>query len=358
MVLAACSPEEEAKELLLGGEQRGAFSYYLLDTLQRTGESLTYRDLFKRVNALVRARVSVQSPQMEATTTSDLDQPFLGGTIVARSPYFTMSHDKQRGWVIDGGAVHGIPAPAGAETTLVTLFPFDTQLEQLVNLSTAVGEARVQQVFPAQSAVAVTLLDGGIPGADTTYKAVVTALPLPPLVVACSGDDGGLALVRQALAEAGPDGKASFLVREGTHDEAELLLLVTENRYRIRRKGDGYALVVDTLAATKAVHNWCAAPRTHCPLAQNRRPGQSGPVALPPKTYTSISCVRTNMVNGSRGRLAPTCDWNMRLPLGPGSRRSSKSSSPTMQNGVSTACCSTCQKHTASFPCCQVAVSG
>jgi pimeloyl-ACP methyl ester carboxylesterase len=246
IVLAACSPEEEAKELPLGGEQRGAFSYYLLDTLQRTGESLTYRDLFKRVNALVRARVSVQSPQMEATTTSDLDQPFLGGTIVARSPYFTMSHDKQRGWVIDGGAVHGIPAPAGAETTLVTLFPFDTQLEQLVNLSTAVGEARMQQVFPAQSAVAVTLLDGGIPGADTTYKAVVTALPLPPLVVACSGDDGGLALVRQALAEAGPDGKASLLVREGTHDEAELLLLVTENRYRIRRNGDGYALVVDT----------------------------------------------------------------------------------------------------------------
>ena len=67
VVLSACSPEEEAKELYLGGEQRGAFSYYLLETLQRAGAALTYRDLFKRVNALVRANISLQSPQIEAT---------------------------------------------------------------------------------------------------------------------------------------------------------------------------------------------------------------------------------------------------------------------------------------------------
>ena len=109
VVLAACSPEEEAKELALGGEQRGAFSYYLLDTLQRTSESLTYRDLFKRVNALVRARVAVQSPQIEATATADLGQPFLGGVIAMGQAYFTLSHDAQRGWIVDGGLSTGFP---------------------------------------------------------------------------------------------------------------------------------------------------------------------------------------------------------------------------------------------------------
>ena len=246
VVLAACSPEEEAKELVLGGEQRGAFSYYLLDTLQRTGEHLTYRDLFKRVNALVRARVAVQSPQMEATATADLDRPFLGGVIATGRSYFTLSLDKQRGWIIDGGAVHGIPAPTGSETTLLALFPFATPVDDLNNLTRAVGEARVHQLFPAQSAVVVTLVDESTPPPETTYKAVITALPLPPLAVAFTGEDAGLMLVRKALAEAGIDGQASPLVREGGHDEAELVLVAAENQYRIRRKGDGYALVVDT----------------------------------------------------------------------------------------------------------------
>jgi hypothetical protein len=244
-VLAACSPEEEAKELFLEGEQRGAFSYYLLDTLQRASANLTYRDLFKRVNAQVRARVAAQSPQMEATNTPDLDQPFLGGAIAAGPSYFTLSHDKQRGWVIDGGAVHGIPGPTGAETTLLALFPFDAHADQLTSLATAIGEARVQQVFPAQSAVDVTLTSGAVPDPDTTYKAVVTALPLPPLVVTFEGDPVGLALVRTALATASPHGDASSLVCEGDREAAELLLQAVANCYRIRRKGDGYTLVVD-----------------------------------------------------------------------------------------------------------------
>jgi pimeloyl-ACP methyl ester carboxylesterase len=246
IVLAACSPEEQAKELNLGGEQRGAFSYYLVDTLQRARQSPNYRDLFKRANALVRARVSAQSPQAEATDVSDLDQPFLGGIIAARSPYLTLSHDRQRGWIIDAGSVHGMAGPEGDETTLLALFPFDAQADDLYRLANTVGEARVEQVFPAQISVRVTMPGGAVPDPDTTYKAVITALPLPPQVVAFSGDEAGLALVRRALAEAGPDAGPSLLIREGPRDEAELSLSAEENRYRIRRAGDAYALVVDT----------------------------------------------------------------------------------------------------------------
>ena len=246
MVLAACTPEEEAKELALGGEQRGAFSYYLLETLQRANTPLSYRDLFKRVNALVRANVSLQSPQMEATESSDLGQPFLGGAIQAGPSYYTARHDARLGWVIDGGAVHGIPAPAGAETTMLAIFPFDTPVDNLHSLAGAVGEASVVATRPAQSVVALTLHDGQPPDEQTTYKAVVTALPLPPLVVALEGDAAGLELVRTALAHAGSDNGPSLLVRAGDPDEAELILQAEEDSYRIRRKGDGYALVVET----------------------------------------------------------------------------------------------------------------
>jgi pimeloyl-ACP methyl ester carboxylesterase len=250
VVLSACSAEETAKELYLGGEQRGAFSFYLLETLQRATGNLSYRDLFKRVNALVRAGISLQSPQMEATETDDLAQPFLGGVIPAGPAYFTASFDRQRGWVIDGGAVHGLPAPTNGETTLLSLFPFDADVGDLHNLTTAVGEASISKVFAGQSAVAITLRDNQPPDPQMTYKAVVTALPLPPLVVHLDGDEAGLALVRTTLANANNDGGPSLLVREGEREEAELLVRAAENAYRIRRKGDGYALVVETRSYT------------------------------------------------------------------------------------------------------------
>ncbi len=81
LALAGCRADEEAKEHFLGGEVRGIFSYYFLDTLQRANQILTYHDLFKRVNALVHANIARQDPQIEATSPDDLSQPFLGGAV-------------------------------------------------------------------------------------------------------------------------------------------------------------------------------------------------------------------------------------------------------------------------------------
>ena len=246
VVFSACSAEEEAKELSLGGEQRGAFSYYLMDTLQRTGPALSYRDLFKRVNAQVRLCVSAQSPQMEATKGLDLNQPFLGGAIQATPPYFTMSYDPQRHWVIDGGVLHGISAPGDGETTRLALFPFDVSLGQLRDLSGAIGAAAVTEVFPGESAVQPELDQGADTG--TTYKAVVTALPLPPLIVALEGDPAALTLLRTALESAGGPAR---MVREGDAQAAAFFVQAADDHYRIRRKGDAYALIVDTVGFTQ-----------------------------------------------------------------------------------------------------------
>ena len=47
IVFSACLDSEEAKEYYGDGQHRGAFSYFLLQTLAQTNGSLTYRDLFK-----------------------------------------------------------------------------------------------------------------------------------------------------------------------------------------------------------------------------------------------------------------------------------------------------------------------
>lgn len=253
ILLAACRPEQTAKETYFPGpssyEKRGAFSFYLQDTLQQTGAGPSYRDLFKRVNALVQKRVSDQAPQLEASEPADLAQPFLGGALQPTPATFTLGVNKDLGWVVDAGAVHGIPPPTeSGETTQLALFPFVADLAHVHSLAQAIGQASVVQVFPGQSLVAPTRFDRTPLSVTTTYKAVVTSTPLPPLTVAFEGDPGALALVRRALAEINGPGAPSLLVRESDLAGAEYRVLADAEmgHYRIRRATEALRFAVDT----------------------------------------------------------------------------------------------------------------
>ncbi len=230
--MAACRDIEEAKEYTGDGKRRGAFSYFLIKTLQDAKGNLTYRDLFKHTQAMITAKVKEQSPQLEATVQEDIQQPFLGGVITSRTPYFTVSHHPDDGWVIDGGAIHGIVNPVDGETTTLALFPFNSSSQQLSKLSAALGEAQVTEVKPQRSKIKISGISQLNP--NTTYKAVVTSLPLPPVLISIAGDSKGVELARQALATASPEGKPSLYVREATPSEtAEFQLLVSNGKYAI-----------------------------------------------------------------------------------------------------------------------------
>ncbi|MBH8574134.1 caspase family protein [Nostocaceae cyanobacterium CENA369] len=242
ILLAACRDIEQAKEYNADGQSRGAFSYFLLDTLKKANGSLSYRDLFKRTNALVRAKITAQSPQIEATVMGDLEQPFLGGAIASRIPYFTVSYHRNHRWVIDGGTIHGIPQPATGETTILALFPFDTTNEHLHQLSLAIGEAQVLKVLPQLSKVQIS----GVKDLDLdmTFKAVITSLPLPPKAVSIVGEVAGVNLARNALLKIGPQNQHSLYVREvDTPETAEFKLLAHDGEYLITRPVDDRPLV-------------------------------------------------------------------------------------------------------------------
>jgi hypothetical protein len=253
VLLAACRPEQKAKETYFPGpegvEKRGAFSFYLQDTLQQTGAALSYRDIFKRINALVQHRVQEQHPQLEASDPADLEQPFLGGAIPTAPAAFTLSVDAHQDWVVDAGAVHGIPQPGNAdETTVMAIFPFDTAMAQLRTLEQAIGEARIIHVSPGQSLVTPLRFDGTQLNPKTTYKAIITSTPLPPLAVAFDGDEAALDRVRQALGRINGENAPSLLVRESDLAGAEYRLLASSetDRYLIRRVTDARWLAVET----------------------------------------------------------------------------------------------------------------
>ena len=252
IVMSACRDNEEARETVADGLTRGTFSYFLTNTLQRSESTLTYRDLHKRVEALVRTRVARQSPLIEAPTARELDQPFLGGAIRPHPPYFTAGFDQQAGWVIDGGAMHGIEPPAGDETTWLALFPVETPAEQLLELEGSIGEARVAEVQPGRSRIDIRLGKGDRqPDQDLTYRALVASTPLTPRGIQIVGEGPAATLARTALAQAGSGGGPSLHIRE-ISEGAELKLIAGDQGYRIMRAADDRPLVVDIRRADAA----------------------------------------------------------------------------------------------------------
>ncbi len=244
ILLSGCRDSELASEYSGDGQQRGAFSYFLLDTLQKTNGSLTYRELFKRASALVRSRIKDQTPQLEPTPQEDSELPFLGGAeaIARREPYFTLSYENNR-WVIDAGAVHGIPEGYSSDRVRLALYPLGTPAEQMRQLSAAVGEAEVVEALPHQSVVEIITAPNDLTP-DTVLNAVITSLPLPPLGVYFEGNAEALNLARQELQKIGIGGQPSLYVREVENiAEAQYRLLAHKSQYLITKPTDRRPLV-------------------------------------------------------------------------------------------------------------------
>ncbi len=264
VVLSACSNIEEAKEYHGSGIPRGAFSHFLQESLSKANGSLSYRDLFKRTNALIRSGMPEQSPQMEATNAEDLERPFLGGAIASTPPYFTISYRKDYGWSIDGGAIHGLQPSVGDETTILAVYPFDADAQQMKNVSQAIAQVGITKVLAQLSTVKYRGIDSSNPtftDQNNTFKAVVISSPLPPLQVYLEGDATGIEALKRAIATIGPQESASLYVRTVDQiDGAAYRVLIQDNTYTIASPTADRALVTpvrgyDTLAAAKVAQN-------------------------------------------------------------------------------------------------------
>jgi tetratricopeptide (TPR) repeat protein len=242
VLLAACRDNQEAYEYSGDGKPRGAFSYFLGDTLRTAASAPTYRELFTRTAALVSSQFKNQVPQLEAPQSDDLNTVFLDGAIRTATPSFTASFHDQA-WYIDGGSAHGIPAVTGPDMSVeLALYPFDAPEDKLRNPDRAIATAHVAAVFPARSRI--ELQEDAKLDPRTTYKAVLISLPAPALAIRLEGDVAALELFRKALSQAGPDGKPSLFVREaGDNEQPKFRILAGAGQYVIARPGDDRPLV-------------------------------------------------------------------------------------------------------------------
>jgi hypothetical protein len=233
VLLAACRASEKAKEVTAGGRRHGALSAALDAALLGFDGRPTYRDVLRLVTTDVMSRVTDQHPQIETTDATELDRPFLGGAIPATPRPLTLSRLPD-GWSIDSGAVHGVPEPLGDDTTELAVYPLTGETS-----GSPLATASVTKVLPDRSLVRLT------PELDEAfiYRAVVTSIPLEPLLVGVVGDAVGTAALRRAAHDAdetlvdlvdvaGRDGTVS-----GGTTVADLLVEATPGGFVITRPG-------------------------------------------------------------------------------------------------------------------------
>ncbi len=231
IVLSACAPMEAAKEYYGGGRPQGVFSHFLQKSLAAANGDLSYRQLHQRTNALMRSNVVDQSPQLNAAQASDLTQPFLDGAIAPAPAYFTVSHHPEDGWIINGGAVHGLLAPTGAETTRLALFPYYSPTAQMALIEEAITQTAITQVHPRYSKIDGSDLIAASP--TDLFKAVVIEQPLPLVSVYIGGEMSGVRALKRAIATA-HNRQHSLYVQATTHpNDASLRVLAANNTYTI-----------------------------------------------------------------------------------------------------------------------------
>jgi pimeloyl-ACP methyl ester carboxylesterase len=264
VLLSGCRANETSKEIVHRGAPRGAMSAALETALSTSGDALTYREIHRQVSATVRNLVRQQSPQLETSSASDLDQPFLGGAVTALSSWFVVTHEGS-GWTMDGGLVHGVGAPIHDEVTKVAVTdPADA--------TTVAATADVTQVRAGDSTLQVT---AGDLDPSRSYRATLTSTPLPPLLIQITGPAGpdgpdlsgggggavqepagGTADRADALrtALAARDEHGPLLVAEAEPGEDPQIRVVVEpDGYAVTRRGSERELCPRPRTATDAV---------------------------------------------------------------------------------------------------------
>jgi hypothetical protein len=103
-VLAACGPQEEAKEIPRDGEVSGALSFFLHRSLIDCGINQRHKDIFYRLCSNLRADSVDQNPILRGNK----DQEFFGlHTLATKRPVVPVFKSSQ-GFVLQAGYAHGV----------------------------------------------------------------------------------------------------------------------------------------------------------------------------------------------------------------------------------------------------------
>ncbi|MEL6649310.1 MAG: caspase family protein [Bacteroidota bacterium] len=258
--LAATHSSQLAKETHLGGSPRGVFTFSLLEVLENALGPMTYHDVMRRVKSLVRQRTFEQDPQLSVFQTGDDQLEFLNGAVKIENQYYTLEFNRDSGWVLDAGSVHGMIKgnSATGEKTILNVFAQDASDSEMDNEANALGQASITTVKAQSSVVRLEgelFLDN-----SKVYRVRIADMPVRGLRVCIRGNEGAVQLAQTALAA---NAEARVFLEEVSRPEAEYHLVATDQQEYVIIRGtdtDDQALVeqirgFNAESAEKAINN-------------------------------------------------------------------------------------------------------
>lgn len=109
--LAASQGIQTAKELVIEGKTRGAFTYALLKTLYASQAHINYEELLNRTAIFVRNMVQDQQPLYHLNgglPASEKEKIFLSSSSGTGEIFYFVYHDPQFNWCLQAGPLQGI----------------------------------------------------------------------------------------------------------------------------------------------------------------------------------------------------------------------------------------------------------
>ncbi len=173
VLLSAAKSTETAKEVYCKRQPRGVFSYSLIETLQNSGQPLSYARIMDRVNLRVSNLVPKQSPQIDVIHQEDTRRKFLDGQHLAEKKTYLVSRQKNGEWTVNAGAIDGIKLGDDVTETVFEL------LDSRIRLA-------VVEVHPTHAVLA----GSGTLDHKQIYQAELVSLasPLVPIAIDPNGD--------------------------------------------------------------------------------------------------------------------------------------------------------------------------
>lgn len=193
VLLAACQDKQSAKEYLTGSTHHGAFTYFLVQTLNSTSQPLGYHELIRLVCERVQAKVPDQTPLLDSLNGDKaLSNYFLSLTPSPLVDFSIATYTVTRHWQIDAGSLHSVSV--GDQ---YALFPTTAASTDFADIGKSVPTGRVATLQPAAAILVIdnpTALDN-----TESYKAVLTSRA-HTVGVALQGDTDGILQLRDPLA--------------------------------------------------------------------------------------------------------------------------------------------------------------
>lgn len=186
VALAASRASETAKELRIGAQTRGAFTYNLIGLLEQYNGQISYSQLINILRVKVSNFVEKQTPQIDASEAEDKNRFFLGKIPSKRSDSYTLSYDKKRkSWVVDGGSLHNWPVNKASD----------------IGIRAKVGSTMVPLEVTEVDIMHSEIADDDRLKKEESYLAYLDKLPSEKLKIYLhpDGDDKGKAFVAAAV---------------------------------------------------------------------------------------------------------------------------------------------------------------